>query len=374
MKQRKITALLSPLALIAASCGVPAVGESPEAQDQEAGATPFTITEIATFDEPWAIAFIPSSPLALITEKAGRLMLWEEGGAVREVAGVPEVAYGGQGGLGDVVLAPGGDGPDASTVYLSWAEAGANDTRGAAVGRARLVLGDTPRLEGLEVIWRQQPKVSGRGHYSHRLAFSPDGAHLYIASGDRQKLDPAQDSTTDLGKMLRLALDGSGAVEQVSSGHRNILGMAFDDEGHLWEVEHGPAGGDELNIVKPGANYGWPKVSEGKHYNGDAIPAHATQPAFVPPVISWTPVIAPGDMIFYRGNQFPAWQGQLLIAAMKPAGIVRVAIAGETASEVARYSTQRRIRAIAEREDGSVWLLEDRAGGRLLKLEPLAAK
>ena len=379
MKTRSFLIALSPLALVAASCHAAPAGE-------KAANGGFTITEIARFDEPWAIAFIPGTPLALITERKGKLKLWEEGGAVQDVAGVPAVAYGGQGGLGDVVLAP--DFATSGTIYLSWAEAGEGDTRGAAVGRAKLVTDDgPPRLENLQVIWRQTPKVSGGGHYSHRIAFSPDGRHLFIASGDRQKFTPAQDLDKNLGKIVRLNLDGtpaagnpfagSGGVAQEfwTIGHRNILGLKFDSAGRLWDLEHGPAGGDELNLVKPGQNYGWPIVSDGNHYDGRPIPRHATRPEFAAPAISWNPVIAPGDFIFYWGNQFPAWKGQALLAGMKPNVLVRVAIEGEKAREIARHPVPHRLRDIAEREDGSIWLLEDgrEAGaGRLLKLSPSA--
>ncbi len=343
-------------------------------------AAPFTTEVMAQFVEPWAMAFLPDSPLALVTEKRGRLLLWSETGPIRPVAGMPAVDYGGQGGLGDVILSPhfAKDG----LIYLSWVEAGADDRRGAVVARARLILGDSPRLADLKIIWRQQPKVSGRGHFSHRMLLSPDGRHLFIASGDRQKLDPAQDMTSDLGKILRLLPDGTAAPGNPfaakggparaywSIGHRNILGMAFDNRGHLWSMEHGPAGGDELNRVRPGGNYGWPHVSEGDHYSGLPIADHATRPAYIAPSLSFTPVIAPGGMIFYDGARFPAWRGQLLIAAMKPGGIVRVSIRDGKVREEARYATEHRIRGIATRQDGSIWLLEDRADGRLLRLTP----
>ncbi len=347
------------------------------------------MTEVARFDEPWALAFIPGTRFALITEKRGSLKLWEEGGEVRGVAGVPQVDHGGQGGLGDILPAP--DFAASGIVYLSWAEAGpeGSDTRGAAVGMARLVLGNAPRLDGLRVIWRQHPKVTGRGHYSHRLAISPDGRYLFIASGDRQKMAPAQDLSSALGKIVRLLPDGTPAPgnpfaagvsgrgsisdEIWSLGHRNILGLAFDREGRLWDLEHGPAGGDELNLVQAGRNFGWPLVSQGDHYDGTKIPRHVTRPDIAPPAISWNPVIAPGDFIFYRGDAFPQWRGQALVAAMKPASIVRVAIEGNAARELARHPMKHRIRDIAEREDGSVWLLEDgkeHGAGRLLRLEP----
>lgn len=370
---------LSPLAILAASCqAAPAVEKA-----TSGGSAPFRITEIARLDEPWALAFIPGTPLALITERKGKLKLWEEGGAVRDVAGVPTVAYGGQGGLGDVALAP--DFATSGIIYLSWAERGENGTAGAAVGRARLVTDGPPRLEGLQVIWRQTPKVTGQGHYSHRIAFSPDGRHLFLSSGDRQKFTPAQDFDKNLGKVLRLNLDGSPAAGNPfqdkgevakqfwSYGHRNVLGLKFDAQGRLWDLEHGPRGGDELNLVKPGANYGWPLVSDGDHYDGRPIPRNSTRPDLSAPAISWNPVIAPGDFIFYRGDQFRGWQGQAIIGGMSPNVLVRVAIEGEKAREIARHPMPHRLRDIEEREDGSIWLLEDgreSGAGRLLRLTP----
>jgi glucose/arabinose dehydrogenase len=368
---------LSPLAILAASC------QAAPAVEKATSGEALAYTEIARFDEPWAIAFIPGTSLALVTERKGKLKLWEEDGAVQDIAGVPAVAYGGQGGLGDVALAP--DFATSGIVYLSWAERGENGTAGAAVGRARLTTNGAPRLEGLQVIWRQTPKVTGQGHYSHRIAFSPDGRHLFVSSGDRQKFTPAQDFDKNLGKVLRLNLDGTPAAGNPfqdkgelakqfwSYGHRNVLGLRFDAHGRLWDLEHGPKGGDELNLGKPGANYGWPLVSDGDHYDGRPIPRNSTRPDLSAPAISWNPVIAPGDFIFYRGDRFRGWKGQAIISGMSPNVLVRVAIEGEKAREVARHPMPHRLRDIEEREDGSIWVLEDgreSGAGRLLRLTP----
>jgi len=375
MTCRLALAFLSPLALLPASCAAAPAGENP-----------FAVEEVATFDEPWALAIDPGTRTVFVTEKKGAIRFVRPDGAIGSVSGAPKVDYGGQGGLGDIAFAPGParDALDRRTIYLTWAEAGEGDTRGAALGKGELVCASQSAcaIEGLTVIWRQQPKVTGRGHYSHRIAFSSDGKHLFVSSGERQKFDPAQDLSVNLGKVLRLMPDGApapgnpfaargGVATQIwSYGHRNVLGLAFDAAGRLWDLEHGPRGGDELNLVKPGANYGWPLVSDGDHYDGRKIPRHATRPDLAAPAISWNPVIAPGGMAFYRGDRFAGWQGQALIAAMAPAGIVRVAIDGERAREVARYPMERRVRAIAEEADGALLVLEDGAGGRLLRLTP----
>lgn len=317
------------------------------------------------------MAVLPGGAL-LITEKSGKLILRAADGSVQNVTLPFTPDYGGQGGMGDVIAAH--DFAKSRRIYFSWVEKGDGDTRGAAVGTAKLVVGadGKPSLSDFQAIWQQNPKVTGKGHYSHRLAISPDKRHLYIASGDRQKMEPAQDPASDLGKIIRVPLstDGkaNGPAERYSLGHRNILGMQFAPDGRLWEFEHGPAGGDELNLVKPGANYGWPLVSEGRHYSGVFIPHHDTRPDFAAPAMYWNPVIAGGGMVFYTGKMWPEWQGQLLIGAMKPTAVVRVKINGEKASEEARYPTSRRIRAIAQAEDGALLVLEDGAGARLLRL------
>jgi glucose/arabinose dehydrogenase len=325
------------------------------------------------------MALLPGGRQALITEKAGRLKLWTVDGEAIDVAGVPSVDYGGQGGLGDVIVHP--DFANNNIVYLSWAEAGEGDTRGAAVGRGRLVVaGGTARLEDFQVIWRQQPKMSGRGHYGHRLLFSPDGRHLFISNGDRQHFDPAQDMNASLGKILRLNPDGSvpddnpfagqgGIAAQIwTLGHRNPLGIAFAPDGRLWEVEMGPAGGDEMNLIVRGRNYGYPIVSNGEHYDGRDIPDHETRPDFEAPKISWTPVISPGDMIIYSGDMFPQWRGDALIAGLSGQALLRVDIDGDSAREANRWPMEERIREVEQAPDGSIYLLQDGEAGRLLHL------
>lgn len=391
MTARYLLTALSPLAIALASCGNASTGENPVPATSE-GTSPFTVDSAAQFDEPWAIALEERTGNIFVTERKGTIRFMTPERKMGTVSGVPKVDYGGQGGLGDLIFAPQASQPSGTktgyrVVYLSWAEAGKDDVRGAVVGKANLTCPDPLKcqLDNLQIIWRQVPKVSGRGHYSHRLAFSPDGKYLFVSSGDRQKFTPAQDMNTNLGKIVRLMPDGRPApgnpfagkgapADQIwSYGHRNVLGLAFDAEGRLWDLEHGPKGGDELNLVTAGANYGWPLVSDGDHYDGKPIPRNATRPDLAQPAISWSPVIAPGDFIFYSGNAFAAWKGQALITGLVATGLVRVRIEGDKAIEEARYPMTNRIRDIAQAPDGAIWLIEDGEGsnsGRLLKLMP----
>lgn len=340
---------------------------------------PFTVSTVAKFDEPWAMTFLPDGRL-LVTEKKGALKVHAPSGKQHIINGVPKVAYAGQGGLGDVVLHPQYE--KNSLVYLSYAEAGDGDTRGGAVARAKLVLDKEGggALRDVSVIWRQVPKVTGAGHYAHRIVFAPDGK-LFITSGDRQKFDPAQDMQSNLGKTVRLNDDGSvpkdnpfadrdGVTAQIwSLGHRNALGIAFDAQGRLWNHEMGPKGGDELNLVQRGANYGYPIVSDGDHYDGRPIPDHSTKPEFKTPVVVWQEVISPAGFIIYSGSQFPDWRGDGFIGGLSSESLVRVEFDGEKAREAQRFSMGARIREVEQGPDGAIWVLQDgKSGGQLLKL------
>jgi glucose/arabinose dehydrogenase len=343
----------------------------------------FVATPVAQFDEPWAMTFLPDGRL-LVTEKPGKLKLLDvESGDAMDITGVPKVAHGGQGGFGDVLTHP--QFSTNSQVYLSYAEAGDGGTAGAAVARARLVLeAGGGRLESLNVIWRQVPKVSGQGHFGHRLAFGADGK-LWITSGERQKFTPAQDLESNLGKVIRLNDDGTvpadnpfhsqgGVAAQVwSLGHRNPLGLAFDAQQRLFVHEMGPRGGDELNLIRKGANYGYPVVSNGDHYDGRSIPDHPTRPEFAAPLITWNPVISPAGFVIYSGKMFPDWNGHGFIGGLSSEALVRVEFSGNGAREAQRFDMGKRIREVEQGPDGALWVLEDErngSGGRLLKLTP----
>jgi len=347
-------------------------------------AWPFVATPIAQLNEPWAMTFLPDGRL-LVTERPGQvLIVTQNGEQSAPLSGVPDVDYGGQGGLGDIILHP--QFVENNVVYLSYAEAGDGNTRGAAVARGTLSLDASGggALHDMSVIWRQYPKVTGRGHYGHRLAFSSDG-YLFVSSGDRQKFDPAQDMDMNLGKVLRLHDDGSvpddnpfvdegGVTAQIwSLGHRNPLGLAFDGQGRLWNQEMGPRHGDELNLVRRGYNYGYPIVSNGDHYSGEEIPDHDTRPEFEQPKAYWVPAISPGGLMFYSGELFPNWKGNAFIGGLGSEALIRVAFDGDNAQEVERYEMGQRIREEEQGPNGAIWILEDEEdgkGGRLLKLTP----
>ena len=332
---------------------------------------PFKTTEVARVSEPWAMEFLPDGRL-LITERQGALKLVDvSGGSVLDIAGVPEVAYGNQSGLGEIVLHP--DYADNGLVYISYSEAVDNRVSTLTVARAKLELDATGgELADLEVVWRQQPAVQG-GQYGMRIVFG--GGYMWISVGDRMREDPAQDLQQTIGKIVRLNYDGSvpadnpfadqggPATEVWSLGHRNQYGLAFDADGRLWSNEMGPRGGDELNLIERGANYGWPEVSNGTEYSGAPIPDHDTRPEFHPPAAFWVPSISPSSLMFYYGDEFPQWRGNAFIGSLSAQAIIRVEIDGDTAREVERFPMGARVRGLKQGPDGAIWVIQDPARG-----------
>ena len=383
---RRLSLLTLPLVALACS-GQSQPGSQPQGQYQAgaqaptADGLPFTVTPVADFDAPWAMTFLPDGRM-LVTEKDGRLVLASaDGQAKRTVATLP-VDSAGQGGLMDVVLAP--DFARSRRIYLSWSEAGAGG-KGVALARGTMTgVAGAEKLDGVTVLFRARPFVAGDGHYSGRIAFAPDGRHLFFTNGERQKFTPAQDPQATLGKVLRLTLDGKPAPgnplaakgfapEVWSYGHRNLLGIAFDGQGNLWEQEMGPKGGDEVNLILPGRNYGYPLVSDGDHYDGRDIPDHATRPDLEKYKVNWTPVISPGGLMIYSGRLFPQWRGDAFIGGLSSKALVRVDLDGTNARKGGQWDMGARIREVEQGPDGAIWVLEDGgrgSEGRLLKLTP----
>ncbi len=372
---------------------------------------PFTITQVATFIQPWRIAFLPDGRM-LITEKVGPLWLVTQEGAKTPVANVPPVLARGQGGMLGVYASP--KHATDRNVYLSYSEPGEGGSS-LALARAQLSIADgVASLEGLQVIWRDGARGQG-GQFGAAVAFSPDGQYLFLTVGDRQRMTPAQDPDNPLGKILRLTLDGKPApgnpmagktgaasvpviapprdtevaktapvvsayefpgpnltqAETWSTGHRTPYGLAFAPDGRLWELEHGPRGGDELNLIEPGKNYGWPLVSYATNYSGVPIPSPDTRPDLVKPVIYWTPVIAPGSLTFYKGAMFPQWQGSALIGGMGTRSLSRITFDGKGGATTAeRWSVGHGIRDVAIGPDGAVWLIENTSTGGLFRVTP----
>jgi glucose/arabinose dehydrogenase len=382
------------------------------AGDKKAEATmPFTMTQVATFNLPWRIAFLPDGRM-LITEKVGPVWLVTPDGQKTPVANAPAVLAQGQGGMLGVYVSP--KYATDHSVYLTYSEPG-EDGSSLALARATLTLGQgTASLDGLQVIWRDGARGRG-GQFGAAVAFSPDGQLLYLTVGDRQRMTPAQDPNSPLGKILRLTLDGKPApgnpgagkvgapsipvinppsdteaaktaapirtyafpgpnqtpAETWTMGHRTPYGLAFAPDGRLWELEHGPRGGDELNLIEPGKNYGWPLVSYSMNYNSVPIPSPDTRPDLTKPVIYWTPVIAPGNITFYKGAMFPQWQGSALIGGMGSQTLSRVTFDGRGgATPAERWAVGHRIRDVAVAADGAVWLLEDANPGGLYRVTP----
>jgi len=397
--------LLAALAATSADAQVNAGQKAPEPS------LPFTMTQVATFNLPWRIAFLPDGRM-LITEKVGALQLVTQQGAKTPVANVPAVLHQGQGGMLGVFLSP--RYATDHNVYLTYSEPGEGGSS-LALARARLSIGEgTASLDGLQVLWRQMPKGKG-GQFGAQIAFSPDGKYLFLTVGERQRMTPAQDPNQELGKILRLTLDGKPApgnpmagktgdksvplidpprdteaaktapvvdmytfpgpnitpAETWTSGHRTPYGLAFAPDGRLWELEHGPRGGDELNLIEPGKNYGWPLVSYATNYNGVPIPSPDTRPDLAKPVIYWTPVIAPGNLTFYNGAMFPQWRGSALIGGMQTRTLSRVTFDGKGgAAPAERWDVGRRIRDVEVAPDGAVWMIEDASPGGLFRVTP----
>jgi len=398
--------LLLPLASMAAWAQVNAGAQKPEPS------VPFNMTTVSTFELPWRIAFLPDGRM-LITEKIGPLWLVTQQGEKMPVAGTPPVYWQGQNGMLGVYLSP--KYATDQSIYLTYVEPG-DYGGGLALARAKLSITPTvARLQNLEVLWRQMPKGKG-GQEGAAVAFSPDGQYLFLAVGDRQRFTPAQDPNQPEGKILRLTLDGKPApgnpdfdktgsatiplidpprdtevaktakvvsiytfpgpnttpAETWASGFRTPYGLAFSPTGELWEVEHGPAGGDELNLVEKGKNYGWPLVSFGNNYNGVPIPKPDSKPELAMPAIYWVPVIAPGNLMFYTGTQtFPQWNGNGFIGGMGTKTLNRIIFDGHGGAKTAeRWDVGKRIRDVAEGPDGSLWLLEDANPGALIHVTP----
>jgi glucose/arabinose dehydrogenase len=405
MKVLASTALLLTVVAGRAHAQVNAGAQKPEPS------LPFTMTQVATFNLPWRIAFLPDGRM-LITEKPGALWLVTQQGEKTPVANVPAVLHQGQGGMLGVYLSP--RYATDHFVYLTYSEPG-DDGSSLAMARATLTLGQgTASLDGLNVIWRDGMRGRG-GQFGAAIAFSPDGQYLFLTVGDRQRMTPAQDPNSPLGKILRLTLDGKPApgnpkagqtgtptipvidpprdtevaktapvirtytfpgpnltpAETWTTGHRTPYGLAFAPDGRLWEMEHGPRGGDELNLIEPGKNYGWPLVSYATNYNGVPIPSPDTRPDLTKPVIYWTPVIAPGSLTFYNGALFPQWKGSALIGGLGSRTLNRVTFDGKGgAAPAERWDVGHQIRDVAVAPDGAVWLIENTTSGGLFRVTP----
>lgn len=373
---------------------------------------PFNMTTTATFGLPWRIAFLPDGKM-LITEKIGPIWLVsEKGEKIAPLGNTPPVYWQGQNGMLGVYLSP--TYANDQRIYITYIEPG-DYGGGQALARAQLTLGRNPRLENFEVIWRQMPRGKG-GQAGGQIAFSPDGQYIYMTVGDRQRMTPAQDPNQPVGKILRLTLDGKPApgnpnygktgaatislidpprdteqaktakvvstytfpngnqtpAETWASGFRAPYGLAFSPTGELWEVEHGPRGGDELNLIEKGKNYGWPTVSYGMNYNEVPIPSHNTNSQFTKPVLYWTPVVAPGNLMFYTGKKaFPQWDGNGFVSGMGTRSLNRIIFDGKGGAKAAeRWEIGKRVRDVAQAPDGTLWLLEDANPGALIHLTP----
>ncbi|HKY09084.1 MAG TPA: PQQ-dependent sugar dehydrogenase [Candidatus Binatia bacterium] len=330
-------------------------------------------------EHPWALEFLPDKRM-IVTERPGRVRIVAANGQISEpLAGVPKVFASGQGGLLDVALSPAF--AKDRLVYLSYAEPGEGGA-GTAVARGRL---GERGLENIQVIWRQQPKVSGPNHWGSRIVFRPDGT-LFVTLGERfNHAEKAQDLSTTIGKIVRINPDGSaprdnpfvkrdGARPEIwSYGHRNVQAAALHPEtGQLWTVEHGARGGDELNHPEAGKNYGWPVISYGTHYSMLKIGEGTAKAGMEQPVYFWDPVIAPSGMEVYTGDLFSGWKNNFLIGSLTPGGLVRLAMNNGKVAQEERYlgELRQRIRDVRQAPDGSLYLLTDARDGQILRITP----
>ncbi|RJN31747.1 PQQ-dependent sugar dehydrogenase [Nesterenkonia natronophila] len=373
---RTVLTLVSTSCLLLIGCASdrPASGEETTDTDAAAPATAFSIAEHDQFEAPWALEFLPGTDDLLITQRTGGLMLRDQAsGEVREVSGAPNVDSAGQGGMHDVVASPTFE--QDQVVYLSWVSSSDDGAQGR-VGRAELNL-DEAELGDIEEIWQQDPAQS-TGHFALRMLMHED--HLFVTSGDRQESDLAQDLESNLGSIVRLTLagepapgspfaeDSDAAAGLYTIGHRNPLGIAADSQGNLWSSEMGPEGGDELNLIIEGANYGWPEVSMGVHYGGGEIPDHSDNDEFEPPRTYWVPAISPGNLLIYQGDLFTGWRDSALLGGLSGQNLVRVELDGESAEQVDEWEMGERIRAVEEAPDGALWIATD--AGALMELRP----
>lgn len=397
-------AVLTAFAAGAANAQTNLGAQAPEAD------VPFVMTSVATFNLPWRLAFLPDGRM-LVTEKPGAIWLVSQTGEKTPVANPPAVLAQGQGGLLGIYTSP--HYAKDHSVYLTYSEPGEGGSS-LALARAKLSLANgAASLEDLKVIWRDGERGKG-GQFGAAVAFSPDNKYLFLTVGDRQRMTPAQDPNQPLGKILRLTLDGKPApgnpmagktgaatvpvidppadtekaktapvirtyafpganltqAETWSTGHRTPYGLAFAPDGRLWEIEHGPKGGDELNLIEPGKNYGWPLVSYAVNYNNVPIPSPDTRPDLTKPVLYWTPVIAPGNLTFYNGKMFPQWKGSALAGGMVSKSLNRIVVKGAVATPAERWNVGHRIRDVEVAPDGAIWMLEDANPGGLFRVTP----
>lgn len=428
--------------LLAALLGTAAYAQPNMGDQKPAADLPFTMTKVVDFDtQPWRIAFLPDGRM-VVTEKNGHLWLITQAGQKTEISGAPAVLYGGQGGFLGVYLSP--NYATDHNIYLTYSEPHAEGDAPAAapaggrgparcptdaskicgsslaLARAQLDLGASPSLKNLKVIWHDPAGGQG-GQFGAAVAFSSDKKYLFLSSGDRQRMTPAQDPNSPLGKVLRLTLDGKPApgnpgagkpsaqtlniinppvdtevaktapvvrtftypasepnqtvAETWTMGHRTPYGMAFAPNGQLWELEHGPRGSDKLNLIEPGKDYGWPLAAYAPNYNGVPVPTFDGQSNLTRAVIQWTPVIAPGSLTFYKGTLFKGWAGSALAGGMGSNSLTRITFDGKGgATAVERFDMKIPVRDTAVAPDGAIWVaqggLNAAMKGALYRLTP----